>query len=121
MRHPILIGACLCAVHLLAPSCTSTASTPTAVTMSYSAEPLAAGEHELEVHGMSCPKCVSNVDLQLKRLQGVDAAVVDMKRGVVTVTLSGGARPSARDLAEAVSDAGFTLRAIHRGAKAGTP
>ena len=67
---------------------------------------------------MSCPKCISNVDLQLKRLPGVASATVDMKHGTVTVEVAGDARPSARDFASAVADAGFTLSSID-GAPAG--
>ena len=74
--------------------------------------PLAPGPHTLTVRGMSCPKCVSNVDKQLARLPGVDRATVDMKHGTVAIAVSGERRPTPRALANAVEDAGFTLEAI---------
>ena len=74
--------------------------------------PIASGPHTLAVRGMSCPKCVSNVDKQLARLPGVERATVDMKHGTVAIAVSGERRPTPRQLANAVEDAGFTLEAI---------
>jgi copper chaperone CopZ len=61
---------------------------------------------------MSCPKCISNVDLQLARIAGVGDIAVDMKHGLVTLSVASGAEVSRDRLAAAVEDAGFTLRAI---------
>lgn len=69
----------------------------------------------LHVRGMSCPKCVTNVDLQLLAIPGVSAAHVDMGAGTVTVAFDRAAnapRPSQADLAKAVDRAGFTLAGI---------
>lgn len=109
-------------VPLLAPAgCASTPAKPAESAAMFATEPLAAGRHVLVVLGMSCPKCISNVDLQLKRLPGVTAATVDMKHGTVTVEVTGDARPSARDFATAVSDAGFTLASIDGAPAGATP
>jgi lysyl-tRNA synthetase class 2 len=40
---------------------------------------------KVHVLGMSCPKCVSNVDIQLMRVPGVQKAQIDMGTGIVTV------------------------------------
>jgi copper chaperone CopZ len=73
---------------------------------------LAPGRYDLVVHGMSCPKCISNLDLQLTRINGVRDPRVDMKNGVVAITVEIGASPSRRAIANAVQDAGFTLAEI---------
>jgi len=73
---------------------------------------LAAGRYDLVVHGMSCPKCISNVDLQLKRIDGVVDPRVDMKHGIVAITVRDGAAPSRAAIAAAITDAGFTLAEI---------
>lgn len=73
---------------------------------------LAPGRYELVVRGMSCPKCVSNVDLQLNRIDGVVDPTVDMKHGIVAITVREGAAPTRAAVAAAVGDAGFTLDQI---------
>jgi copper chaperone CopZ len=70
---------------------------------------LAPGRYELVVRGMSCPKCISNVDLQLKRIDGVVDPQVDMKHGVVTITVREGSAPTRAAVGAAIGDAGFTL------------
>ena len=77
---------------------------------------LAPGRYDLVVRGMSCPKCISNVDLQLKRIDGVVDPKVDMRNGVVAITVRDGAAPSRAAVAAAIGDAGFTLAEI-RGAE----
>jgi copper chaperone CopZ len=79
---------------------------------------LAPGRHDLFVRGMSCPKCISNVDLQLKRIDGVVDPQVDMKNGRVAITVREGASPSRAAVARAIEDAGFTLVEIRAGAGA---
>jgi copper chaperone CopZ len=76
---------------------------------------LADGSYRLVVHGMSCPKCISNVELQLARITGITRPEVDMKNGVVTVKVDGNHQPSKASIADAIADSGFTLVEI-RGA-----
>lgn len=78
---------------------------------------LAPGRYDLVVRGMSCPKCISNVDLQLKRIDGVVDPKVDMKHGIVAITVRAGASPSRAAIASAISDAGFTLAEIRGAAR----
>ncbi len=66
----------------------------------------------LTVHGLSCPLCSTNLDGQLKTIVGVEAASIDLKTGSVTVRLGEGHSVTARDLADAVRNAGFTLKKI---------
>lgn len=76
---------------------------------------LSDGAYTLVVHGMSCPKCVSNVELQLERIGGVTHPVVDMKNGFVHVDVEGGRGPSKGSITTAIADAGFTLVEIRGG------
>ena len=76
---------------------------------------LAPGRYDLVVHGMSCPKCISNVELQLTRITGVTRPVVDMKNGIVAIDVTGGANPSKDAIANAIADSGFTLVEIRGG------
>jgi copper chaperone CopZ len=66
----------------------------------------------LRVLGMSCPKCVTNVELQLAKVDGVTGSQINMQSGTVTVQFAAGSRPSDAALGKAVSDAGLTLVSI---------
>ena len=63
---------------------------------------------EPSVWGMSCPKCVTNVDRLLMDLDGVTSVRTDMSRGLVVVG-TGATAPPATALADIVTKAGFTL------------
>ena len=78
---------------------------------------LAPGRYDLVVRGMSCPKCISNVDLQLKRIDGVLDPKVDMKNGLVAITVREGAAPTRAAVASAIGDAGFTLVEIREASR----
>ena len=70
----------------------------------------------LHVRGMSCPKCVTNVDLQLLAVPGVSSAHVDMGAGTVTVAFDRAANaphPSQAARANVVACAGFTFDGIY--------
>lgn len=78
----------------------------------HTAATLSPGDYALVVFGMSCPKCISNVDLQLGRIAGIAHPKVDMKHGIVTIEVPGPAEPSREAIFRAILDAGFTLREI---------
>lgn len=111
----------LSAAVVLCASCASTQSSRSADSASdpapdrsafTDATPIDASGARLAVFGMSCPKCVSNVDLTLKRLPGVATVAINMRDGIVDVGFTDGAGPSPRELARAVDDAGLTLTRI---------
>jgi copper chaperone CopZ len=66
----------------------------------------------IQVMGMSCPKCVSNVDIQLMRVNGVKKAKIDMSTGVVSVDIDTSAKVTRAALAKAVDDSGLTVTDI---------
>lgn len=77
-----------------------------------SPDPVPAGDVLLHVRGMSCPQCITNVDLQLLALRGVQRAHVDMGAGTVRVAVQGDDRPAPADFVRAVERAGFTLAGL---------
>jgi copper chaperone CopZ len=66
----------------------------------------------LWVHGMACPQCANNVDLQLLKVPGVEGVKVDMGSGMVFATLSESNPPSQEQLSRAIERTGFTLKRI---------
>ena len=66
----------------------------------------------LNVKGMSCPKCVTNVDIQLARIPGVQKSSIDMSTGKVTVNFDPAKHVPRGALAKAVDDSGLTLASI---------
>ena len=63
----------------------------------------------LHIRGMSCPKCVTNAEIQLERLPGVSGAMLDMGGGTFRIKVKPGAPVTRGDLARAIWVAGFTL------------
>lgn len=76
---------------------------------SASAAPIASDSATLIVHGMSCPKCANNIDLQVREVRGVSDVEIDMRSGRVRVAFLPGLHPSERALASAIERTGFTL------------
>ena len=66
----------------------------------------------MTVHGLSCPLCSNNLDGQLKRIDGVERAEIDLKTGAVTVLLEEGHSVTSSDFEDAVKNRGFTLKSI---------
>lgn len=66
----------------------------------------------LSVKGMSCPKCVTNVDIQLARIPGVQKSRIDMAAGKVVVDVDPTKHVTRGALAKAVDDSGLTLASI---------
>jgi len=71
-----------------------------------------ASQAVMTVHGLSCPLCSNNLDGQLRRIEGVTDAMIDLETGAVRITLAPGHAIRATDLATAVKDAGFTLKSL---------
>lgn len=63
----------------------------------------------LWVNGMACPQCSYNVDLQLKKVAGVEKVKVDMLTGMVTAYLSPTNPPTREQLTDAIDNTTFTL------------
>lgn len=63
----------------------------------------------LHIRGMSCPKCVTNAEIQLERLPGVSNASLDLGDGTFRIQVKPGAPVTRGNLARAIWVAGFTL------------
>lgn len=66
----------------------------------------------LWINGLGCPQCATNIDLQLKRVGGMQITPADLSTGKVEVLFVGKKKPSPKQLAEAATEAGFTLMKI---------
>lgn len=69
-------------------------------------------EVTLTAYGLSCPLCANNLDGQLLKVDGVQSADIDLQTGAVTVRLTKGHSVTPAQLANAVKNAGFTLKDI---------
>ena len=52
----------------------------------------------LHIRGMSCPKCVTNAEIQLERLPGVSGAMLDMGGGTFRIKSETGRSSNPRQL-----------------------
>ena len=92
--------------------CGLTQRTPTDLALLQDQTTVATSPVLLHVKGMSCPKCVTNVDIQLARIPGVKKSQIDMATGVVTVDFDPSKGVTRGALAKAVDDSGLTLASI---------
>lgn len=116
----LTIGSTLFFVLALA-ACSATPPA-TSVAASHAAMPSPDDTHVVLVaHGMACPKCVTNADLQLMRLQGVRKVEIDMKHGFITVEVDPARRPTREAYASAIDAAGLTLVSVHESTTSGSP
>jgi mercuric ion binding protein len=68
--------------------------------------------YELQVDGLACPFCVYGIEKKLSAIHGVERIEVDIKKGQVIVIMADGVPLSEERARQAVTDAGFTLRAF---------
>jgi copper chaperone CopZ len=61
------------------------------------------------LRGMACPQCSYNVDLQLKKVRGVEKVSVNMRTGQVQAWLSPTNPPTRAQLEDAIESTTFTL------------
>ncbi len=86
----------------------------------WSAATLATGtEYQLGVDGLACPFCAFGIEKKLSTLPGIADTRVDLKKGLVIVTMKHGARLSEASARAKVKAAGFTLRSFDAPAPAG--
>lgn len=68
--------------------------------------------YSLQVDGLACPFCAYGIEKKLSAIDGVEKIDIDIKEGQVIVTMTDGASLSEQRARQAVTDAGFTLRAF---------
>jgi copper chaperone CopZ len=118
--HAIARAAALAAALVAIPACeytqcddgTLVQKTPTDLALLKDTTPVTTSPVLLQVKGMSCPKCVTNVDIQLNRIPGVKKSSIDMATGTVKVEFDPSKGLTRGALAKAVDDSGLTLASI---------
>lgn len=89
-------------------------ATMIAITLVFAAFAAYAGSsiYELQVDGLACPFCVYGIEKKLSAIDGLERIEVDIKKGQIIVFMAEGVRLSEERARQAVTDAGFTLRAF---------
>ncbi len=70
---------------------------------------------KLGVDGLACPFCAYGIEKELSSVEGVESIEIDIKEGVVIVTMADGVTLDETEARKAVEDAGFDLRSFERG------
>ena len=69
--------------------------------------------YQIQVNGLSCPFCAYGIEKQVNAIEGVENISLDLKAGLLTVTIKKGATLDQATASKAVEDAGFTLGSFH--------
>ncbi len=70
---------------------------------------------KLRVDGLACPFCAYGIEKELSSVEGVESIDIDIKEGVVIVTMADGVTLDESEARKAIKDAGFDLRSFERG------
>ena len=91
-------------------------SASTALMLSLALAPAFAASmvYSLQVDGLGCPFCAYGIEKNLADIEGVERVEVDIRKGVVLVTMDESKTLSEALAKEKVKDAGFTLRAFSK-------
>ncbi|MDT8429877.1 MAG: heavy-metal-associated domain-containing protein [Pseudomonadales bacterium] len=68
--------------------------------------------YAIGVSGLSCPFCAYGIEKTLHRVDGVESVEVNLRDGVVLVTMAADAVLDEATARKAVKDAGFTLNSF---------
>jgi len=66
--------------------------------------------YQMRVDGLACPYCAYGIEKKFKSIEGVSNIKVDLKNGLVTVTVATGKLLTEEQLKRLFSDSGFTYR-----------
>lgn len=69
---------------------------------------------EMTVNGLVCAFCAQGIEKKLKKFPATDAVVVSLEHRLVAVALKEGQDIPDADLRKALTDAGYTVKAIDR-------
>ena len=88
--------------------------------ISFSGAALAAdgAVYTVQVNGLACPFCTYGVEKQLYAIDGVAKVEIEIKTGVVTITMEGAAVLTEAAAKAAVEDAGFEFGGLSNPADA---
>jgi copper chaperone CopZ len=66
----------------------------------------------IKVAGLYCPFCSYGLEKQVKKIDGVKAIKINIKKGTAEITYKPGAKVSEKAILVAVEDAGFDLDSV---------
>jgi copper chaperone CopZ len=78
------------------------------------ATPSTAATIEMTVNGLVCAFCAQGIEKKLKKFPATAEVVVSLEQRLVAVALKDGQDISDADLRKALTDAGYTVKAIAR-------
>jgi copper chaperone CopZ len=85
-----------------------------AVTLLAAAASSAAATIELTVNGLVCAFCAQGIEKKLKKFPATAEVVVSLEHRLVVVSLKDGQDIADEDLRKALTDAGYSVKAISR-------
>ena len=68
--------------------------------------------YHVHVSGLACPFCVYGLERSIGKIAGVDSVAVDLKSGLIRISVSDGVTLEEATVRETVKDAGFTVEAF---------
>ncbi len=70
--------------------------------------------YTIQVDGLACPFCAYGVEKQLHAIEGIASVETEIKTGIVTITMHGGAVLTEEAAKKAVEDAGFKFGGLEK-------
>ncbi len=68
--------------------------------------------YHVHVSGLACPFCVYGLERSIGKISGVDCESVDLKTGLIRISMSGSVTLDEAVVRESIKDAGFTVEAF---------
>ncbi|MCZ6640754.1 MAG: heavy-metal-associated domain-containing protein [Gammaproteobacteria bacterium] len=68
--------------------------------------------YHVHVTGLACPFCVYGLERSIGKISGVDSVAVDLKTGLIRISMSGDVTLDEAVVRETIKDAGFTVEAF---------
>jgi copper chaperone CopZ len=72
---------------------------------------------KMEVNGMACPYCAFGMEKELKKVSGVDDVKIQLKEGIVFLSILKKDKPTKENLSSIITNAGFTPGEIEYSSK----
>lgn len=70
--------------------------------------------YHVHVNGLACPFCAYGLEKSFSRIDGVDSVSVNLKAGLIEISVKNDATLDETIVRERVEDAGFSLEGIER-------
>lgn len=63
---------------------------------------------KIEIKGLACPYCAFGMEKELKKISGVEKVEIELKKGLAFISTPVSQKPEEQQLAQVITDAGFT-------------